>query len=707
MSTLYKLGEYEVDTRRRQLWRDGELVPLAQKPFEVLLILIGRSGDVVTKEELMQAIWPNAFVEESNLTQCIFLLRKAFTDKASGSRYIITLPAVGYQLGVIPGPIEAAASSAPIPDEPEPSGTESTVTLEAPAAPKPNRKRNILALATAPLVFLAMLAGWQVWRLLRPAPFHNFSIRRLTNSGDVQMTAISRSGKYLAYVSRNPQRGETLSVMELRSGNSHVIFDGSGTVFSDIALSPDDSYVYYRGQRSDDNGKVTSEYRLPLLGGEPTKVVNDIYGPVTFLDSGERICFWRGEGVSQFSILSADADSGKNEKVLAQGQRPFPITIRCSPDGERAAISYEVEGIAILDFKSGRKENFYESSTDREIYPDLAWKADGSGLVANAVTPFNFDASLFLLSYPGGSRTQITQDLNSYQNPTISADGSRIVARELVNNEQFQSFALPLLADNPEVISFPWSAFLGWRNDEELAGSTTAGGLKVKNLQTSQEIPIQTQHGVQFLQPSGCGSSGLVASGGRSADRNIAIWHMNADGSDVKQLSHGQEDILPVCTRDGKWVVYADNSHLKKAAIYRVSVDGGAPQKIGDGSVWFALSHSGDQVAWIESASQKQLLVLAESATGKQTKTLPIPPQLQAIRSLTFAPDDQHIFFIARGQTADSIYDLPLDGSPPSKRIEFRGAHLAAIQVSPGGKYLGAVTVKPVSDAVLLEDRTR
>jgi Tol biopolymer transport system component len=198
-----------------------------------------------------------------------------------------------------------------------------------------------------------------------------------------------------------------------------------------------------------------------------------------------------------------------------------------------------------------------------------------------------------------------------------------------------------------------------------------------------------------------------VASGSRLPDRDIDVWHLNGDGSEIKQLSHGREDILPVCTRNGKWVVYADNSTRKKAAIYRVSVDGGAPQKIGEGSVWFALSHTGDRVAWIENASGKQSLVLAETATGKRTKTWPIPPQVQAVRSLTFAPDDQHIFFIARGQTADSIYDLPLDGSPPSKRIEFRGAHLAAIQVSPGGKHLGAITVKPVSDAVLLEDRAR
>jgi DNA-binding winged helix-turn-helix (wHTH) protein len=75
MNEIYRLGEFEVDSLRRQIRRNGELVPVPQKPFDVLLYLIVRAGRVVTKEELMEAIWPKAFVEEANLTQSIFLLR--------------------------------------------------------------------------------------------------------------------------------------------------------------------------------------------------------------------------------------------------------------------------------------------------------------------------------------------------------------------------------------------------------------------------------------------------------------------------------------------------------------------------------------------------------------------------------------------------------------------------------------------------------
>lgn len=704
MCNLYRLGEFEVDVKRRQIRFNGALVPLPQKPLEVLLVLIGRAGDVVTKEELMGAIWPESFVEESNLTQSIFLLRKALGDKASGSRYVITLPGVGYQLGVPP----VVLPSPLVEEQPRAKHDLAPVTNGIQPSPGPKPSRRIYVAAVGCLAMVAMiLCGWGVLRVLRPAPFSKFSLRRLTNSDDIQLTMISLSGRYVAYVSKNPAGVEALSVLELHSGNSHVILHDDSMRFADIVFSPDDSYIYYRGRRREESDQISSEYRLPLLGGQPTQLVKDIDGPIAFLNHGERICFWRRISENLFAILSADADSGKNETTLAKGERPLPISAVCSPDGYRAAISSEVGGISILDFKTGQRKAFYESPAGSEIFADLYWNADGSTLLASAITPFNFYPSLLTVSYPGGKRTQITRDLNSYQNPSMTGDGAMIAARQGDVNAHFESFELPLLAGNPEVVSFPWSEFLGWRNDQEIAGTTTSGGLKIKNLATSQESLIQTPRGMQFLQPTGCGASALVALGSRPPDKNLTIWHMNADGSNLKQLSPGPEDILPVCTQDGKWVVYADNSGLNRASLYRVSSDGGTPTKVGEGSVWFVLSHDGRRVSWVENTGGKQSLVLIELGTGKRIASVPVPTPLHATRSLTFAPDDQHIFFIARGETSDSIYDLPIDGSAASKRIEFRGAHLSVIMVSPSGKYLGAVTVKPVSDAVLLADRSR
>ncbi len=90
-------GPFRVDVERQQLLRDGSGIFIPPKAFEALLLLISSRGQVVHKDDLMQALWPDTFVEEGNLTQNIFLLRKALGDTKDGPRYIETIPRRGYR----------------------------------------------------------------------------------------------------------------------------------------------------------------------------------------------------------------------------------------------------------------------------------------------------------------------------------------------------------------------------------------------------------------------------------------------------------------------------------------------------------------------------------------------------------------------------------------------------------------------------------
>jgi len=94
---LYEFGPYRLDPEKRVLLRDHEPVPLQMKAFETLLALVRHSEDVVLKDELMKAVWPDTFVEESNLTYNISVLRKTLANGASERRYIITIPGRGYR----------------------------------------------------------------------------------------------------------------------------------------------------------------------------------------------------------------------------------------------------------------------------------------------------------------------------------------------------------------------------------------------------------------------------------------------------------------------------------------------------------------------------------------------------------------------------------------------------------------------------------
>jgi DNA-binding winged helix-turn-helix (wHTH) protein/predicted Zn-dependent protease len=94
---LYEFGPFRVDAERELLLRAGESVPLTPKAFQILLTLVRLSGELVSKDEIMKAVWPDTFVEETNLTRNIFSLRKALGESPQ-NQYIITVSGKGYRL---------------------------------------------------------------------------------------------------------------------------------------------------------------------------------------------------------------------------------------------------------------------------------------------------------------------------------------------------------------------------------------------------------------------------------------------------------------------------------------------------------------------------------------------------------------------------------------------------------------------------------
>jgi len=93
----YEFGRFRLKVAERVLLREGELVPLTPKVFDILVTLVEHGGQVVSKDDLMKRIWPNTFVEEGNLTQNISLLRKALGETPGGVQFIETVPRRGYR----------------------------------------------------------------------------------------------------------------------------------------------------------------------------------------------------------------------------------------------------------------------------------------------------------------------------------------------------------------------------------------------------------------------------------------------------------------------------------------------------------------------------------------------------------------------------------------------------------------------------------
>lgn len=148
------------------LFRGQEPIPLPSKAFETLLILVDRSERVVLKDDLMKSLWPDTFVEEANLSQNIFVLRKALGETAQDARYIVTVPGRGYRFAqkvkhLVEGEdvlvVEGRSRSQVLNEE-------SSLNPISALARGDRRVRAVALVATA----LLLVAGFLAWRAFRP-----------------------------------------------------------------------------------------------------------------------------------------------------------------------------------------------------------------------------------------------------------------------------------------------------------------------------------------------------------------------------------------------------------------------------------------------------------------------------------------------------------------------------------------------------------
>jgi DNA-binding winged helix-turn-helix (wHTH) protein/TolB-like protein len=175
--SLYRFDDYCLDAVKRVLLRAGEPVPLTPKSVAILLELVERRGEVVTKAELIRSVWPDVFVSDGNLTQNVFALRKSLGESANEARYVATVAGQGYSFiapveeiprldsssGIFPvlrPPPQAAAPGAAHPPE--------SVSR---ASPKRWRRLAVGVAIVAAVLAAAGLVRWQR-RPAAPSPAH-------------------------------------------------------------------------------------------------------------------------------------------------------------------------------------------------------------------------------------------------------------------------------------------------------------------------------------------------------------------------------------------------------------------------------------------------------------------------------------------------------------------------------------------------------
>jgi DNA-binding winged helix-turn-helix (wHTH) protein/tetratricopeptide (TPR) repeat protein len=156
---VYEFGPFRLDPGQQQLFKDGIPVPLTPKAFDTLLALVQKHGQLVSKEELLQTVWPDAFVEESTLAQNVFRLRKLLADGEAGSSWIETIPKRGYRF-TAPVRESQPETLAPVSVHLPEQAAKTDAGTAAQRAKSPRRWRFPATVAAAALLSLGSAVYW-------------------------------------------------------------------------------------------------------------------------------------------------------------------------------------------------------------------------------------------------------------------------------------------------------------------------------------------------------------------------------------------------------------------------------------------------------------------------------------------------------------------------------------------------------------------
>jgi DNA-binding winged helix-turn-helix (wHTH) protein/tetratricopeptide (TPR) repeat protein len=186
INRLYEFGPFRLNPQKRLLTHGTEVVSLTPKAVETLTVLVENRGRVVSKDDLMKALWPDSFVEESNLSQNIFLLRKALGDSKE-KRYIVTVPGRGYQFAGTVQEIEEQEESTLVVQ----SRSRSEIVVQSAVA----RSTWLRVAAVAMVIVLIGIAGvrWFFHRMLPPDGRAPLFVAEFTNAtGDAAFDEVLR-----------------------------------------------------------------------------------------------------------------------------------------------------------------------------------------------------------------------------------------------------------------------------------------------------------------------------------------------------------------------------------------------------------------------------------------------------------------------------------------------------------------------------------
>ncbi len=465
--------------------------------------------------------------------------------------------------------------------------------LAAKSLQKSGSKRWI-ALAVVGLIVIA--AGvFAVMKLTarktRLGPFEVARVSRLTSSGKVTDAAISPDGKYAAHVVDDAGQ-RSIWMRQVATSSNVQIVPPADVQYRGVTFSQDGNYVYY--VRFEQNNPILSLFQIPVLGGTPKKILEDVDSRITFSPSGDRFAFVRNYNTERESALMIANSDGTGERKLAVLKQPEQYTNPAwSPDGRVIACSalrvsggryFNVDEIRVDD---GAQKTF--NAQRWEVILGLEWLSDAQSLMMTAQdrSPGSTQVQIWQLAYPTGEARRVTNDLNNYINVSLTADSKTLVTVQ--REARMNMWAAPdgKAAQARQISSGSGIyEYLSCAPDGRIiyhSNASSRADIWIVNGDGTGQKQLTSNSGVNALPSVSPDGRYIVFCSNRGGDDTVFhVWRMDIDGGNPKQLTDGSGEYFPVVSPDGKWVFYNHISGGERPTLRKVPIDGGEAKQVAD-----------------------------------------------------------------------------------------------------------------------------